>query len=720
LSRNIGSQTKKWEAHDNLEQENDLSLTDLFSIEQLQKVQSALSKATGVAAVITTPDGKPVTAPSNFCRLCKDVIRKTQKGRANCFHSDAVIGKQNPGGPIVQVCLSGGIWDAGASINAGGRHVGNLLMGQVKNELIAEDQLLKYAREIGADEAEFAEALRDVTTMSIEKFQDIANLGFVIANELSNQALQSLQQKRHIAARRKVEIALQESSDRLELLLGLNNAVVSNLDLDTLVHLIPARVRAAMQCDSVYLSMPDAERRNFVVRGLDFPESRGFLCEGATIEMLGSGVGDAFSAGKSHRCGTEIKEQNPNARNIILGEGFRSECFIPVISGDEKLAVLHLSDRRPDRFTAQDIAFLNQVAGQIAIALGNALKYQKLSATRQRLADENNYLATEIQGDHPFKEIVGKSASLRKALERVSTVAETDMTVLINSETGTGKELIARTIHNLSPRRDRMFVKVNCVTIPAGLLESELFGHERGAFTGAHGRKIGRFEVADGGTLFLDEIGDFPVELQPKLLRVLQEQEFERVGGTHPIRVNVRVISATNRNLEQMMRDNLFRPDLYYRLNVFPIRLSPLRDRREDIPPLVEYYVAVYARKMNRHIRDIPADVMAALVDYDWPGNVRELQNLIQRAVLLSPSDELVSPFSELRGLSAPDAVPARDDGDDTLVDLERRHILQVLRETGGVLGGARGAAARLGIPRTTLIYKMRRLSIPREDGYSN
>ena len=400
-----------------------------------------------------------------------------------------------------------------------------------------------------------------------------------------------------------------------------------------------------------------------------------------------------------------------------MGEGFRSECFIPVFSADEKLAVLHLSDRRPDRFTNHDVAFLNQVAGQIAIALGNALKYQKLSATRQRLADENSYLAREIQGDRRFKEIVGKSAALGEVLELVSTVAETDMTVLINSETGTGKELIARTIHNLSGRRDRMFVKVNCVTIPAGLLESELFGHEKGAFTGAHERKIGRFEVADGGTLFLDEIGDFPVELQPKLLRVLQEQEFERVGSTRPIRVNVRVISATNRDLERMMRENQFRADLYYRLNVFPIRLAPLRERREDIPPLVEYYVTEYARKMNRHIRDIPMEVMAALVDYDWPGNVRELQNLLQRAVLLSPGDVLVSPFAELRGMPP---APAAPEEEKTLVDIERRHILQVLCETGGVLGGTHGAAARLGIPRTTLIYKMRRLSIPREYGCSN
>ncbi len=696
-----------------LEEKPNIALTDLFDVGQLQRVQNAFSDATKVASIITHPNGSPVTGPYRFCRLCKEIIRKTKKGRANCFYSDAVIGKQNSGGPIVQTCLSGGIWDAGASISVGGRHIGNFLMGQVKNELIAEDQLLGYAREIGADEDDFARALQEVPTMSLDEFRDIAQLGFVIANELSNPAHQSLRQKRDIVALRKVEGALKESSERLQLLLDLNNAIVSNLEINALVKLIPARVRSVMQCDSVYLSMPDEGGRNFVVRGLDFPGSKGYLREGTVLEMFGSEAGRAFAEGTARRCGTEIKGQNPNVRRIVFGEGFRSECLIPVTAGEEKLGVLHLSDTRPDRFTQQDVGFLAQVAGQIAIALGNALKYQKLSDTRQRLADENSYLTREIQSGERFKEIVGDSPELRKVLGHVSTVADTDMTVMINSETGTGKELIARTIHQLSARRDRMFVKLNCVAIPAGLLESELFGHEKGAFTGAHERKIGRFEVADGGTLFLDEIGDFPVELQPKLLRVLQEQEFERVGGTKPIRVNVRVISATNRSLEQMMRDGQFRADLYYRLNVFPIRVPPLRERQGDIPQLVEYFVGHYARKMNRPIRRIPHEVMEAMVRYEWPGNVRELQNLVQRAVILSPGDELVSPFSALREREAAPEPPPEE----RLVDVERSHILQVLKESGGVLGGENGAAARLGIPRTTLIYKMRRLSIPRGVG---
>jgi formate hydrogenlyase transcriptional activator len=296
----------------------------------------------------------------------------------------------------------------------------------------------------------------------------------------------------------------------------------------------------------------------------------------------------------------------------------------------------------------------------------------------------------------------------------VVTVAGTDSTVLIGSETGTGKELVARAIHNRSARRDRMFVKVNCAAIPAGLLESELFGHEKGAFTGAVERKVGRFEVANGGTLFLDEIGDIPLELQPKLLRVLQEQEFERVGGTRSIKVNARVVAATNRDLERMVREGQYRADLYYRLNVFPISLPPLRDRREDIPHLVDYFVAKYMRKIGRQIDEIPDAVLDALVRYEWPGNVRELENLIQRAVILSPGSVLISPFAELNEVkSAEKAQPAKS-SQSTLIERERDHIQRILRETGWVLGGDDGAAARLGVPRTTLIYKMRRLGIPR------
>lgn len=695
-----------------------ITLCDLFDVEQLQRIQDSFAKATNVASIITHPDGVPVTKPSNFCRLC-NVIRKTEKGRTNCFCSDAVIGQQNPEGPNIRPCLSGGLWDAGASISVGGKHIGNWLLGQVKNELISEENLFRYASEIGANEEEFRRELQAVPIMSIEHFRDIANLGFILANELSREAYQNLQQSRHIAERKSAEIALRDSRNRLKLLLEINNAVVSKLELSHLVRLIPSRVREAMLCDSVNLSMPDAEAASFTVKGLDFPESNGFLREGMILDMQGSGTGIAYTTGKPFCSDGHLDGQNPVVAEINAGEGFRSECFIPVMVAEQKLAVLYLCDRRPGRFSSQDVEFLMQAANQIAIALENALKYRQLRQSRERLVEENLYLVKEIRADQQFDEIIGISPALRRVLGHVALVAGTDSTVLISGETGTGKELIARAIHDRSTRHNHMFVKVNCAAIPSGLLESELFGHEKGAFTGAIARKIGRFEVANGGTLFLDEIGDIPLELQPKLLRVLQEQEFERLGGTASIRVNVRVVSATNRDLEQMMREGQFRPDLFYRLNVFPIHLPPLRERPDDISLLVRHFVAKCSRTMNRQIEEIPDTVMEALVRYNWPGNVRELVNLIQRAVILSPGKALISPFAELNGLkekteeAKPQPTPPSQRN---LFEMERDHIQKTLEETGWILGGSRGAAARLGIPRTTLIYKMRRLGIPRQE----
>src|SRR5947209_7029803 len=325
-------------------------------------------------------------------------------------------------------------------------------------------------------------------------------------------------------------------------------------------------------------------------------------------------------------------------------------------------------------------------------------------------AGEKGYLEDEIRTEYNFEDIIGESSALKRVLRQVETVAPTDSAVLIRGETGTGKELIARAIHDLSGRRQRTFVKINCAAIPTGLLESELFGHEKGAFTGAIGQKIGRFEVANGGTLFLDEVGDIPLELQPKLLRVLQDQEFERLGSTRTIRVDVRVVAATNRNLEEMVAAGTFRNDLYYRLNVFPTVLPPLRDRPDDIPPLVRYFAQKFARRMKKRIETIPADAMAALCGYAWPGNVRELENAIERAVILTSGPVLRVPVSEFRGRAAPSA------GGGTLEATEREAILRTLREAGWVLGGPRGAATRLGLKRTTLQSRMRKLGIRRAE----
>jgi formate hydrogenlyase transcriptional activator len=391
-------------------------------------------------------------------------------------------------------------------------------------------------------------------------------------------------------------------------------------------------------------------------------------------------------------------------------EGVQSGCFLPLVRGDRKIGVLHLLDRHPHRFSEADADFLQQVSNQVAIALDNAMQYREVDESRERLAGETSYLRTEIRAERGFDEILGNTPVIQEVLRLISTVAPTNSTVLIQGETGTGKELVARAIHNLSSRRENLFAKLNCAAIPSGLLESELFGHEKGAFTGAIAKKVGRFEVADKGTLFLDEVGDIPSELQPKLLRVLQEREFERLGSSRSIQVDVRLVAATNQDLGRMVEDRSFRADLYYRLNVFPIRLPALRERREDIPLLVFHFVEHYSKQMNKRIDVIPPETMDALMRYDWPGNIRELQNFIERAVILSQTRTLCAPVSELaRVRENLVAAPI------TLEDAEREHILQALRETQWVLGGSAGAANRLGMPRTTLIYKMRRLGIARQ-----
>ena len=357
--------------------------------------------------------------------------------------------------------------------------------------------------------------------------------------------------------------------------------------------------------------------------------------------------------------------------------------------------------------------FLQQVANQVAVAVENALAFDEIEALKDKLHQEKVYLEEEARTEHNFGEIVGESAALRRVLKEVETVAPTDSTVLILGETGTGKELIARALHDLSPRRERTFVKLNCAAIPTGLLESELFGHEKGAFTGAIAQKVGRFELAHRGTLFLDEIGDIPPELQPKLLRAFQEQEFERLGSTRTIQVDVRLVAATNRDLAQMVGDGRFRSDLYYRLNVFPVVLPPLRERPDDIPRLVRHFTQRFARRMGRRIETIPAAVMDALVRYPWPGNIREMQNVIERAVILSPGSALHINVDDLKAAASAELPPGAAV---TLADAEREHILGVLRETGWVVGGPKGAAARLGMKRSTLQKKMKKLGISRPE----
>ncbi len=497
---------------------------------------------------------------------------------------------------------------------------------------------------------------------------------------------------------------LQGERDRLKLLLDLNNTVVSNLEFRDLLRAIAASVRRVMRCDSAGVALLDTDTSQLRIYALDFPEGKGLIREESEAPVEGT-----FAAGVLRSGEAVVFDRDDlahlNFSDAHLAEGIKSLCLLPLIVQDRVLGVLGLGRTHDESFSEADVGFMRQVAGQVAIAIQNALAYTQIAELKDRLALEKLYLEDEIRSEMNFEEIVGASSALRHALSQVETVAPTDSTVLLLGETGTGKELVARAIHSHSRRKDRAFVKLNCAAIPTGLLESELFGHEKGAFTGAVSQKIGRLELADQGTLFLDEVGDIPPELQPKLLRVLQEREFERLGNNKTKKVDIRLVAATNRDLQKMVAEGQFRSDLYYRLNVFPIRIPPLRERPEDIPLLVRHFTQKYARRLERRIDTIPARAMNRLRQWHWPGNVRELENFIERAVILSPGTLLNVPVSELTraNLTAP---PAGD------ASAERDQILRVLKETAGRVGGPNGAASRLGLKRTTLISRMKKLGI--------
>ena len=504
--------------------------------------------------------------------------------------------------------------------------------------------------------------------------------------------------------------------ERLQLLFDITNQIVSNLQLRDLLRAISGNIRRVMQCDCASLALPNAENQ-LQLNVLDFQEGKGFFHEEGVYSIEESPYGTAFRTMKPLALDTPFTAWLDNA--VVqrrIGEGFKSLCFIPLIRRNRAIGTLNLGRLMGEVFNEQDLFFLGQVASQIAVAVENALEYGQITQTKERLAEQKLYLEQEIRVEQNFEEIIGNSPRLKAAIESIRIVAPADSTVLIQGETGTGKELIARAIHNLSPRKGGAFVKVNCSAIPLGLLESELFGHERGAFTGAIAQKIGRFELAHKGTLFLDEVGDIPLELQPKLLRVLQEQEFERLGSNRTLRVDVRLVAATNANLAQLIAEKKFRSDLLYRLKVFPIDVPPLRDRREDIPLLVRYFSNKYARRMGKQIESIPKEAMEALSHYAWPGNIRELQNLMERAVLLSTGSSLRVPLGEILTCSDESAAIRGN----ALLQAEREQIVRVLRESNWVVGGDRGAAARLGLKRTALTYRMRKLGISRPQRDSN
>ena len=525
---------------------------------------------------------------------------------------------------------------------------------------------------------------------------------------------------------------LARERDRLQVLLEINNLLVSTRDPAAVFKGIVSSLKPVLQHDYTSLALLEAGSGLLKIHYLDLPGNSSVTKGEITVPLGGSPAGQCFANSQVLITrGKEIDKYQQDFLRLLRGQGVQAICCVPLITHGRTFGTINLASRKFDAFTPADVELIQQVAAQVAIALENALAFKEIDALKDKLAVEKLYLEEEIRSEFNFEEIIGESPALRRTLAQVELAAPAGTTVLIQGETGTGKEIIARAIHNLSPRRERTFVKVNCAAIPAGLLESELFGHERGAFTGALAQKIGRFEFADRGTLFLDEIADLPLELQPKLLRVLQGQEFERLGGNRTQRVDVRVVAATNGDLAQLVAERRFRSDLYYRLNVFPILVPPLRERREDVPLLVRYFVQTFSRRQNKTVEYIPSDVMEALVNYAWPGNIRELENLIERAVLLSGGNELRVPLAELKAASAVSATAAAsfaylNPGSPspttisssapiaTLEDAERQHILRALRQTKWRISGPRGAATVLGMKRTTLQARIRKLGIKR------
>jgi formate hydrogenlyase transcriptional activator len=518
-------------------------------------------------------------------------------------------------------------------------------------------------------------------------------------------------------AERTVEVT--QANDKLKLLLELTNNAVSNLEIHEVLRAVIASVRQIMLSDFAGLGLPDTDPAQLGVYALDAGGDVN-LSEVEPLLRGESAPANVLRAGKLWAGKMEDLLESRTEKNIFLATEIKTVCVLPILSRNRALGIMVLGRRRDDPYTQDQIDFVEQITKQIAIAVENALSYREISELKDKLTQEKLYLEDEIRTTANFEEIIGLSNELRRSLKNVETVAPTDSTVLIYGETGTGKELIARAIHNLSPRRGKTFVKLNCAAIPTGLLESELFGHEKGSFTGAIAQRIGRLELANGGTLFLDEIGEIPLELQPKLLRVLQEREFERLGSSRTLRTDVRLVAATNRDLAAMVADQKFRSDLFFRLNVFPIQIPPLRERQEDIPLLVRHFSEEFARRMNKKIETIPSETMKTLCRYSWPGNIRELQNVIERAVILSHGSTLYVPVAELPtdAHAAPPAEGARVRSTtrrpvrSILTDVDRDQIIQALNETGGLIGGPNGAASRLGLKRTTLITRMKKLGI--------
>ena len=509
---------------------------------------------------------------------------------------------------------------------------------------------------------------------------------------------------------------LRKETDRWQMLSDVSTIIASTWNLQQTFPRVSARLRHLLRHEYAGFELHDASTGLLVRQAEDFPLGKGLLSS-LPISPHNSPGGRSLQEGSPLIFSKkEMQGFEAEITRNLLAEGLRSLCCIPLLRPNGPLGVLVFGSTRRDAFHPDDLGLLNQVAAQFAIALENHRAGAEIQALKQRLTEEKKYLEGDLRSQGLFEEIIGDSPALKQVLDQVATVASSEATVLILGETGTGKELIARAIHRMSRRKHAPFIKLNCAAIPTGLLESELFGHERGAFTGAISQKVGRMELADGGTLFLDEVGEIALELQPKLLRVLQDHEFERLGSNRTIKVNLRLVAATNRNLAKDIAQHEFRSDLFYRLSVFPVRVPPLRERREDIPLLVRYFVRKFAARMERHIETIPKETMKALTAWPWPGNIRELENLMERSVILSEGSALRVPLSEMRTESRPVVSSPDQSPNQSLDSAEREHIIRVLRETGGMISGPDGAARRLGLKRTTLQSKIQRLKITRQD----
>lgn len=546
-----------------------------------------------------------------------------------------------------------------------------------------------------------------------EPFGDASLVQLQTLMELVALAAEQLQLREEAELRQR---QLRHERDDYRILVDVTNAVLSKLDLDDLIGEISKEIHRFFKIDAISIVLCVDKTEQVTIYSTHYLQDDVVERQQYSVALAGTLSEQVMQSGEMLLLNLKHSDRLAAYERQLFDlwhEQIQTLCVLPLVFGNKTLGVLKLAQCQPDNFNAANLRVLQQIAERIAIAVDNALAYQEINRLKESLVHENLYLTEQINGNNPdFGEIVGRSVVMSAVLKQVEMVAKSDCSVLILGETGTGKELIARAIHNLSERRDQRMVKMNCAVMPAGLLESDLFGHEKGAFTGATNQRMGRFELADKGTLFLDEVGEIPVELQPKLLRVLQEREFERVGGNKVISVDVRLIAATNRDLQQMVADREFRSDLFYRLNVFPIVIPPLRERPEDIPQLVKFLTYKIARRMKRTIDSIPAETLRLLSQMPWPGNVRELENVIERAVLLTRGTVLNLQLPELQYPVPSMALPVAKAEPSQPGEDERQQIIRVLKETNGVVAGPRGAAQRLGLKRTTLLSRMKKWGI--------